>query len=189
MAVTERDIPVDIKGKALLPYAPLPVLLLAVLLFRGSGTDPMYLLLWVTMTGFGYVAAYSDYHRHIVPNRLVLTMLGVWVLIVVPQLLLRTDKVLEMVLSGLFGFALSGVLLLLVYCVSRKGLGGGDVKFMAITGLYLGARGTMSALFYGSVLAALFSLILIMLKKINMKGSIPLIPFLYLGILATIILL
>lgn len=179
----------DIKGKALLPYAPLPILMLVVLLLRGSGADPMYLLLWDAMTCFGYAAAYSDYRKHIVPNRLVLAMLCVWALIVVPQLLLRTDKVLGMMLSGLFGFALSGVLLLLVYYVSRKGLGGGDIKFMAVAGLYLGARGVMSALLYGSVLAALFSLILITLKKINMKGSIPLIPFLYLGILMTIILL
>lgn len=177
------------KGRAVLPYAPLPVLMLAVYLTRKNVADPMYLLLWEALTAFGYAAAYRDYKEHIVPNRMVLAMLFAWVLIVIPQLLLRTEKVTGVVLSCLFGFVLSGALLLLIYVLSRRGLGGGDVKFMTVSGLYLGARGAMSALLYGSILAALVGMLLVALKRINLKGSIPLVPFLYFGIMATIFLL
>ena len=41
----------------------------------------------------------------------------------------------------------------------------------------------LPAILYGSILAALFSLILMAAKKLGRKDTIPLVPFLYLGIL------
>ena len=70
--------------------------------------------------------------------------------------------------------------------VSRKGLGGGDVKLMAVSGLYLGAGSVLPAMLYGSVLAAVTAGVLIALKKIGRKDAIPLVPFLYAGMLITV---
>ena len=78
---------------------------------------------------------------------------------------------------------MSGILLLVVYLVSRKGLGGGDVKFMAVSGLYLGAADVLPALLYGAVLSALVGAVLVLLKKISMRDAIPLVPFLFAGML------
>ncbi len=71
----------------------------------------------------------------------------------------------------------------MVYLVSRGGLGGGDVKLMAASGLYLGFQKVMQAMLYGSILAALTGGGLILMRKIGRKDTIPLIPFLYAGIL------
>ena len=76
-------------------------------------------------------------------------------------------------------------MLLTVYIISRKGLGGGDVKLMGVASLYLGYDGALSALLYGSVLSALTAVILTVMKKMTPKDSIPLVPFLYIGILIT----
>ena len=74
------------------------------------------------------------------------------------------------------------MLFLAVYLVSRKGLGGGDVKFMAASGLYLGVD-VLPAMFYGSVLSAAAGLGLLLAKKIGRRDAIPLAPFLFAGIL------
>ena len=108
-----------------------------------------------------------------------------WVLILAPLALVDPEGALTMGGTGLAGFLLAGAVLLLVYFVSRKGLGGGDVKLMTVAGLYLGYDGALSALLYGSVLAALSALVLILGKKMTAKDTIPLVPFLYVGILLT----
>lgn len=171
--------------KQLLPYVGLPVILAAVTLFTKAKLETFELLLQGVLIFFGYLAAVGDIRNKLVPNSLVGAMLCAWIFVMVPQLFLRTEVALYWLLNGLIGFLLCGIVFLVVYLVSRKGLGGGDVKFMAVAGLYLGAGLVMPAMLYGSVLSALACGILILFKRIDKKGAIPLIPFLYVGILLT----
>ena len=60
------------------------------------------------------------------------------------------------------------------------------MKLMAVSGLYLGADGVLPAMLYGSVLSALAAILLILCKKIERKDTIPLVPFLYAGMLVTV---
>ena len=77
---------------------------------------------------------------------------------------------------------------LLVYLLSRKGLGGGDVKFLAAAGLYLTVGPGLTAVILGTLLSALTALVLMALRKLSVKDAIPLIPFLYVGILVVLFL-
>lgn len=163
----------------------IPVALSALLLWRQSGrVEGVQLLMDVVLLLIGYAVAENDFRESKVPNTMVLLLLGAWVLILFPQLFLRTDLAISFALRGLAGFLLSGGLLLAVYYISRKGLGGGDVKFMAVSGLYLGVT-VLGAMLYGSILCALTALVLILFKKITAKDTMPLIPFLYVGIVLT----
>ena len=150
------------------------------------GNDPVpQLLLRLVLLTLCYAAAVTDLRRQRVDNRLVAALGIAWVLILAPLVLVDPEGALTMGGTGLAGFLLAGAVLLLVYFVSRKGLGGGDVKLMTVAGLYLGYDGALSALLYGSVLAALSALVLILGKKMTAKDTIPLVPFLYVGILLT----
>jgi len=175
------------KLKPLLPYAGIPPIAAALYVLNAvAGTD-MFILLWLLLIViFGYVAAVLDVKDKKIPNRLVLVMLGTWALTMTPKLIVDTEPAISFLLDALLGFAVGGGLFLLVYAVSRKGLGGGDVKFMAAAGLYLGFAGTMTAMLYGTILAALAGLVLILAKKIGRKDQIPLAPFIYAGILLTV---
>ena len=113
-------------------------------------------------------------------------MMGGWVLIMVPQMFFVTEEALGTKADGLAGFLKGGLIFWLVYAISRGGLGGGDVKLAATSGLYLGLDGVLSMMLYGSVLAASTGVVLILLKKIKPKDQIPLVPFLYVGILLTV---
>ena len=169
--------------KQLLPYIGLPVLAVLLFLLRHGQELSVYLLLHEVLLVFGYVAAAGDLRTMCIPNCLVVAMFGAWVVVMVPQLFLQTEIAVAVCLSGLVGAAMSGILLLVVYLVSRKGLGGGDVKFMAVSGLYLGAADVLPALLYGAVLSALVGAVMVLLKKISMRDAIPLVPFLFAGML------
>jgi Flp pilus assembly protein protease CpaA len=174
----------ELNWRRMLPYAGVP-LLEAVLWWLRRGGDPAETLLHGALLALGYLAAIGDLREKRIPNRLVATMLGVWILILVPQLFLRTEHGLWLLVNGLVGFLLAGVLFLVVYLVSRGGLGGGDVKFMAVSGLYLGVD-VLPTMLYGSVLSAAAGLCLLLAKKLGRRDTIPLAPFLYAGMLAVI---
>lgn len=168
-------------GKRLLPYVGIPALEMLLWLFR-RGAEPVELLLDGVLLAMGYLAALGDLREKRIPNCLVGAMLCAWVLILIPQLFYHTKSALWLLISGGVGFLLAGFVFLTVYLVSRKGLGGGDVKFMAVSGLYLGAD-VLPAMLYGSVFSAVVGIGLLSIKKIGRRDAIPLAPFLYAGIL------
>jgi Flp pilus assembly protein protease CpaA len=138
---------------------------------------------------FGYFASVYDIKEKRIPNLLVLLMIGAWVVSTVPHLFYDTSAAIESTLEAIIGFATAGILFLLVYIISRNGLGGGDVKLMAAAGLYLGFRNVLPAMLYGALLAGASGLILIVAKKMSLKDSMPLAPFLYIGMMLTIFFL
>jgi len=133
-----------------------------------------------------YIAMIIDINTKQIPNALVLTMFAGWLLLVTPMLFIDTEYGIKIVVDSIYGLLLGCGLFLPVYLLSRKGLGGGDIKFMSVAGLYLGFSGTIPVILFGTVIAALTGLVLILLKKINRKDSIPLAPFLFIGILITV---
>lgn len=170
--------------RKLIPYMGIPVLELALCLLRHE-TDPVVLLLRGALLALSYLAALGDLQEKRIPNQLVAVMVGVWVLILVPQIFYRTEYTIWLLMNGGIGFLLAGTVFLVVYLVSRKGLGGGDVKFMAASGLYLGVD-VLPAMLYGSVLSAIVGIGLLLAKKVGRRDAIPLAPFLYAGMLIVI---
>jgi len=176
------------KLKQNLPFAGMPIIIAALLIINAGEADAFALLMLSLMLAFGYAAAVIDVKLSPIPNKLVLAMLAAWVLAMTPKLFLDTDGAVALLLDSAAGFAVGGGLFLLIYLISQKGLGGGDVKFMAGAGLYLGFSGTVASMLYGTVLAALTGLILMLLRKIGRKDTMPLAPFLYTGMLITVFL-
>lgn len=172
--------------KSLLPYIGVPMLCGALYLVKRGQLEPVDLLLRSLLLAFGYVASLTDLREKRVPNGLVGAMAGAWVLVIVPQLFYQTEEGIRLLLNGGVGFLAGGLVFLVVYMVSRKGLGGGDVKLMAVSGLYLGLDGVMPVMLIGSVLAAVMGIVLILSKKIGRQDAIPLVPFLYVGMLLTV---
>jgi len=133
-----------------------------------------------------YIAMVFDINTKRIPNMLVIVMIAVWLMLIVPMLFLDIENGIRLLADSLYGLMIGGGLFLLVYLLSRKGMGGGDVKFMAAAGLYLGFAETVPVILYGTVLAAVVGLVLILLKKINRKDAMPLAPFLFIGIMITV---
>lgn len=83
----------------------------------------------------------------------------------------------------LIGFFIASLPLLLLAVLSKGGMGGGDIKLMAVAGVFLGWKGALVAMVVGSIVGAIVSLLLIALGKKSRKDLIPFGPFLCIGIL------
>ena len=82
---------------------------------------------------------------------------------------------------------MGGGSLLLCYLLSGGALGGADVKLFAVIGFYLGSRGIIPAMVFSLAFAAVYMIVKLLLKKINLKEEIPLGPFVFLGTAAAMI--
>ena len=173
--------------KSMLPFAALPLLMAAVYFSQAGRANNFILLNYEIIVIFSYIAAVGDIKTKHIPNSLILAMLGVWVCVTAFHMIVDIESAIPLAVDSLLGFAVSGVIFLIVYIISRKGVGGGDVKFMAAAGLYIGVGGSLPAIFIGTTLAAVVGLALIVFKKIGRKDTLPLVPFLFAGILATIL--
>lgn len=125
------------------------------------------------------VIGWIDYDHQIIPDSLVITMgLGGLGYRFISSFLNFTW---EPWLEGGLGIVLGGGFFLLLALLSKGGIGGGDIKLMAVLGLWLGYRNILAALFFTFLIGGLFSVFLLLLKKKRRKDRIPFGPFLCLG--------
>lgn len=64
---------------------------------------------------------------------------------------------------------------------SKSQLGGGDAALITVSGLYTGITGFLQILFTSFVLAGIFSILLILIKRVDSKTDIPFAPFILAG--------
>ncbi len=89
--------------------------------------------------------------------------------------------------SMLIGAGVGGGLLLALAILSGGGMGGGDVKFAAALGFWLGWPGTLLGLFLGFVLGGLISGFLLVFRLRGRKDFIPFGPFIAIGAWITLL--
>lgn len=182
--MTKKKIPIAL----LLSLAALAIVLIAYPVFKHEGRNTAVIMLSEMAILFCFAASYTDITRQEVSNKLILAMLGTWIICLIPQFFVSEQTVYSLFIRGVVGFLGSGLMVLIVYLLSRKGLGGGDVKFIAALGCYLGFSDVLSSLLFGSCAAAVTALVLIAAKKIKRTDSFPFIPFIYFGVLLTLFL-
>ena len=79
--------------------------------------------------------------------------------------------------------AVLGAVLLLLSKILRGAIGVGDGLVVLLVGFVMGIYGGCVVLFYSLFLASLFSIVMLCLKKLKKKDSIPFIPFLFISYL------
>jgi len=90
--------------------------------------------------------------------------------------------------ASLAGALLGFGLFYLIALLSRGGMGGGDVKLMAMLGGFLGWKGVLLVTFSGSVLGSVAGLFLVLFRGGGRKTRVPFGPFLAGGALITLLL-
>lgn len=90
-------------------------------------------------------------------------------------------------LSMLAGGLLGGGVLLVIALVTRGGMGGGDIKFAAALGLWLGWQQTVLLLFLSFVIGGVGSFALLALSLRKRKDFIPFGPFIAAGAFVTLL--
>jgi leader peptidase (prepilin peptidase) / N-methyltransferase len=131
-------------------------------------------------------ATFIDLRHYLLPDKITLPGIGVGILgsFFVPQLSWPL---------ALAGAALGWFLLFFVawaYRVyaKRDGLGGGDVKYLAMIGAFLGPQGVLVTLVLASFAGSILGVLLILVKGKRTTAAIPFGPFLTLGALVSFFL-
>ena len=125
------------------------------------------------------IVTFIDLRHYIIPDKVtVFALTGVVVLNVFTR-----DLTL---VSSLLGLTSAAAFLLLIAIVSKGGMGGGDIKFAAVIGLFLGWPNGLFAVFLGCMLAGLVGMVLLLTRVKGRKDAIPFGPFLCAGVLVAI---
>lgn len=89
--------------------------------------------------------------------------------------------------NSLFGLVLGGGFFLLIAVISNGGMGGGDIKLMAMLGLWFGWRNIILISLLSFIIGSILSIILLMTKIKSRKDAIPFGPFIALAALLTML--
>ncbi|MGM9875059.1 MAG: prepilin peptidase [Bacilli bacterium] len=128
------------------------------------------------------VTIISDFLYYYISDR-VLIISGISIVITLCYYLEMSDVFKHIIASALLFMVMYGLKLLGNYMFKKESLGDGDIKLMAIIALAIGSINSFVALFIGSVVGLLFSLIV---SRKNKDGIIPFGPFLLIGALMTL---
>lgn len=142
----------------------------------GLGAETLvYLLLLSALV----VITVIDLHHQIIPDRI--TLPGIPLGLILGALVLPVG-----LKDALIGCLLGGGAYYLIAVLSRGGMGGGDIKLMAMLGGFLGWKGVVLTTLIGSFTGAAAGLFLMAVKGKGRKHAIPFGPFLALGAMFSI---
>jgi len=161
--------------------------LFAVALWLRFGFGITFLVAFIFVAAL-IVVSFIDLDVRIVPDVISLPGIGVGLLIsaVIGLWSVAPPPAIPNPLSSLFGILLGGGILLLVawgyqFLTGREGMGGGDVKLLAMIGAFLGWPAVPVTLFFASLAGSLVGLVLIAKKGVGVKYALPFAPFLCMG--------
>lgn len=131
------------------------------------------------LAGLLVAAAFIDLEHYIIPNRLILAGLAGGV-----ALNLWTRDL--TLFSAMLGTLVPAVFFLLLAMATRGGVGGGDIKLVAVIGLFLGWPWALLAVFLGALAGGVPALALLLTGRKKRKDPLPFGPFLALGTMAAV---
>jgi leader peptidase (prepilin peptidase)/N-methyltransferase len=133
---------------------------------------------------FAFVAALIvitviDLYHQIIPDVISLPGIGVGLLVslIIPQITL---------FNSLIGILLGGGSLFIVatfyqWLFKREGMGGGDIKLLAMIGAFLGWKAVLLTILLSSLIGSVTGILMVVVKGKDFKYAIPFGPFLSLG--------
>lgn len=161
----------------------LPVMFITGFAFVLSGLHFMpglQLALIFVLTGCLVLISLIDYHVQIIPDGLVMVIAAAGLL---HSLLAKPDVLFDALSSSLLAF----VIMLVIFVISRGGMGGGDVKLSAAVGLWLGVEDTLLFLLLSFVMGGIISLLLLAAGVKNRNDAVPFGPFLCVSAFITVL--
>ena len=140
----------------------------------------LYMLKALIFTSFLIVISFIDYDHSLIYDKVLLPMaiLGISL-----NLFIGGIKLPDMLIAGLLG----GSIFLVLALVSKGGFGGGDIKFMASIGLWLGVKYTILCVLLSFIFGGLGAAVLLLLRMKTMKDKFPYGPYIALASFITLL--
>ncbi|MDO5560972.1 MAG: A24 family peptidase [Oscillospiraceae bacterium] len=126
------------------------------------------------------VMSVSDIKFRKIPNTYLLELLTVKCIIIAADICLYSHAR-EVLVQSVTGLAAGFGIMMIIYLVSRKSVGAGDVKMYSVIGFFAGGAGIIDILVYSSVFCTLTGSVLLITRKCTLKSLVPMAPFACLG--------
>ena len=157
------------------PLVELITALLALLLFLKFGLTLKFLVFFI-FTAVLIVITFIDLDHQIIRD--IITLPGIPIFSLAAIFLVKIPW-----LEALLGLLIGGGVLFAIAFVyelisKREGMGGGDIKLLAMIGGFLGWKSLMFILLFSSFSGAIVGLTAMIIKKQDMKYAVPFGPFL-----------
>ncbi|SHH30520.1 type 4 prepilin peptidase 1 . Aspartic peptidase. MEROPS family A24A [Caloranaerobacter azorensis DSM 13643] len=153
--------------------------LICLLLFYKFGLS-FNLIKYLFLTSLLIVISVIDYKHQIIPNSILL--FGFFTILIFKLLYYSKAELLNSILGLLIG----GLIFSIIVIVSRGGMGGGDIRLIALLGFFFGWKHLLLLMLLSFVIGAFFSIMLLLLKIKSMKDFIPFGPFISIAAIITI---
>jgi len=152
--------------------------LVSLILFMRFGPTLSYLFYFSFVAALIVISVIDLYHQ-IIPDVISLPGIGVGLLasLAIPQI----NFIDSLIGALLGGGSLFIVATLYQWLFKREGMGGGDVKLLAMIGAFLGWKAVILTILLGSLIGSIAGIIIMVLKGKDFKYAIPFGPFLSLG--------
>ena len=157
------------------PLVELITAALALLLFLKFGLTLKFLTFFI-FTAVLIVITFIDLDHQIIPD--ILTLPGIPIFFLAAIFLVKIpwmEALIGLLIGGGVLFAIAFVYELLT---KREGMGGGDIKLLAMIGGFLGWKSLIFILLFSSFSGAIVGITAMIIKKQDMKYAIPFGPFL-----------
>ena len=171
--------------------------------FRYPAVETMNALLYVTVIwrfGIGWhvpflflfcsamiIITFIDLDYQIIPDTITLPGIPVGLIagsFLLPDPFVRTGSL--GFTNAFIGLISGGGLFYAIAVLSRGGMGGGDIKMMAMVGTFMGWKSILLTTFAGSLLGSIVGIFLMVFRGRGRKTKIPFGPFLAFGALITL---
>lgn len=133
------------------------------------------------------VITFIDLDFQIIPD--IITLPGILIGLIAGSLLMPDPFMRDHLLgfkASAIGLLVGGGLFYAIAVLSKGGMGGGDIKMMAMVGGLMGWKSVFLTIFLGSLTGATFGIFLMIAEGKGRKTKIPFGPFLALGTLITL---
>jgi len=183
---------IQLKGRCRQCQAPISWRYPLVELLTGLGALCVFLksgLSLATLIYFIFIACllvitFIDLDHRIIPD--VITLPGIPIFFVmalaVPDVTLK-DSLIGLLIGGGSLWAVAYIYKLLT---DKDGMGGGDIKLLAMMGVLIGWQGVLFTIFVSSATGSVTGLLLMLIQKGNLKLAVPFGPFLAIGAISYI---
>lgn len=157
-------------------------------MFADLNLDYTGLYKYVIVITIIFLAVIIDIKKRIIPNKLCVILLLVVMLFDCYQIFLQLENAKVFGLSFLLGGGIAFVIFFISMLISRGGIGAGDVKLITIIGLCVGSTNILNVIFYTLLASFIYSIIMLVLRKVKLKDFIAMAPFIYIGMLANFVI-
>ena len=157
------------------PLVELITAALALLLFLQFGLTLKFLTFFI-FTAVLIVITFIDLDHQIIPD--VLTLPGIPIFFLLAIFMVKVpwlEALIGLLIGGGMLFAIAFVYQLIT---KREGMGGGDIKLLAMIGGFLGWKSLIFILLFSSFSGAIVGITAMIIKKQDMKYAVPFGPFL-----------